>query len=72
MLGGDVGRPAGDYRYMTPEGQLKVGDYQGADYTDPRRPMDATIRLQLIKGSKMSRHYNVHVLQATSEKQHHK
>ena len=54
MLGGDVGRPAGDYRYMTPEGQLKVGDYQGADYTDPRRPMDATIRLQLIKGSKMS------------------
>lgn len=54
ILGGDVGRPAGDYRYITPEGQLKIGDYQGADYTDPNRRMDALIRLQMLKGSKMS------------------
>ena len=54
ILGGDVGRPAGDYRYITPDGQLKVGDYQGADYRSPQKPMDATIRLQMIKGSKMS------------------
>ena len=54
ILGGDVGRPAGDYRYVTPDGRIKVGDYQVADYRDPRRPMDAFIRLQMIKGSKMS------------------
>ena len=54
ILGGDVGNPAGDYRYNTPDGQLGVGDYQGADYKRGERPLEAEIRLQLIKGSKMS------------------
>lgn len=53
LLGGDVGRPAGDYRYYTPDGQVRVGDYQVGIFD--QTPNDAEIRLQMMKGSAMPR-----------------
>lgn len=51
LLGGDVGMPAGDYRYYRPDGTVAVGDYQVSNYDS--NPLDAAIRLQMIKGSRM-------------------
>lgn len=51
MIGGDVGRPAADYRYQTPAGDIRVGDMQVATYD--RNPTEASVRLQALKGSKM-------------------
>ncbi len=51
MTGGDVGRPAADYRYQTPAGDIRVGDMQVATYE--RNPAEAGVRLQALKNSKM-------------------
>jgi len=54
ILGGDVGMPAGDYRYYTPDGNIGVGDMQVATYEPGRKAGDAIVRLQALKGSKMT------------------
>ena len=51
LLGGDVGRPAGDYRYAFPDGTIGVGDYQVSTFTN--NPLEAEVRLQMMKGSAM-------------------
>jgi len=57
LIGEDVGNPAGDYRYVNPQNQLVVGDYQAALFNTDDAPHmgDAEVRLQMLKGSKMTR-----------------
>jgi hypothetical protein len=55
LLGADVGNPAGDYRFTRPDGSIGVGDMQIATYEPGQMPLEALVRLQALKGSKMSR-----------------
>ena len=54
LMGQDVGMPAGDYRYYNPLGGVTVGDMQVATHDRGESPLNAVVRLQALKGSKMT------------------